>query len=82
MKVKELIEQLSQADPEKFVIISRDGEGNGYSDLADVSINNNSWNFDGYESSLGLEYLTPILEGQGYTEEDIIEGIPVVVLWP
>ena len=36
MKVKELIEQLRQADPESEVILQKDAEGNGYSPLYDV----------------------------------------------
>jgi hypothetical protein len=34
MKVKELIEQLSEMDPELEVILQKDAEGNGYSPLA------------------------------------------------
>lgn len=36
MKVKELIEELSKLDGERLVVMSKDGEGNSYSPLADV----------------------------------------------
>jgi hypothetical protein len=33
MRVKELIELLQQEDPERLVIVSKDGEGNGFSPM-------------------------------------------------
>lgn len=38
MNVKELREQLELAPDERPVILSRDPEGNGYSELADVDL--------------------------------------------
>lgn len=35
MTVRELIEQLSHVEPDRIVVMSKDGEGNGYSPLAD-----------------------------------------------
>ena len=37
MKVKELIALLSETNPELEVVLSKDGEGNSYSPLADHS---------------------------------------------
>lgn len=36
MKVKELIELLSEFNPESLVILSKDGEGNSFSPLTDL----------------------------------------------
>ena len=36
MKVAELMEALGSMNPDDLVIMSRDAEGNGYSDLASV----------------------------------------------
>ena len=48
MKVKEVLEALSKADPEAEAILQRDSEGNGYSplcgiDLKAVYIPDNTW---------------------------------------
>ena len=78
MKVKELIEELSKLDPEALVVLSRDEEGNGYSELADIASN---YKFNGED--IGHAKLTPKLKKQGYTEEDVMEaGDPCVILWP
>lgn len=61
-------------------MLSRDEEGNGFGELTSVSSKNNLFNRD--EGEVGLEYLTPDLEKQRYTSEDIGEGDPAVVLWP
>ena len=90
MKVKELIENLEDMDPEAEVILQKDPEGNGYFEL------------DGCEE---LKYLTPeaiekcdeyffVPSKSGYPlhPEDVDDGehdqdvldqtIPSVVLWP
>jgi hypothetical protein len=36
MKVSQLIERLSKCDPNALVVLSRDEEGNGYSELASI----------------------------------------------
>ena len=48
MKVKELIEELSKADPEAEAILQKDSEGNGYSPLSGIDLNavyipDNTW---------------------------------------
>lgn len=39
MKVKELIEQLNNMDPEAEIILQKDAEGNGYSPLSGADHN-------------------------------------------
>jgi len=56
MKVKELIEQLNDIDPELEVICQRDSEGNGYSPLEGVDANaiyiaETTWSGDVYDRS-------------------------------
>jgi len=77
MKVKDLIAQLQEANPEAIVIVSRDAEGNDFSPLAEVCYGND--NYD--DGDVGLDHLTPELEKQGCTEDDLIEGEEAVVLW-
>jgi hypothetical protein len=81
MKVKELIELLVGINPEMEIVMSADSEGNSYSPLRVVDTDSN--NYDSDEREIGLRSLTPDLEKQGYSEEDVMEnGEPVVVLWP
>lgn len=77
MKVKDLINLLRSADPDKIVVLSRDAEGNGYSPLAqcDPDANYKDW-------EVGLAHLTEEDKKAGYTEEDLLNGEPAVVLYP
>jgi len=83
MTVAELIQELDRIeDKTRLVIIQKDGEGNGYSPISCVEE-------DGYvaeEDWLGertLEALTPELESQGYSEEDVDEdAVPALFLIP
>lgn len=82
MKVRKLIELLQTQDPDREVILSKDGEGNSYSPACDFSTGayaaETTWC-----GSYGLEELTEELEKQGYLDEDVIEdGVPCLVLWP
>ena len=79
MTVEELISQLSRLDPQALVILQRDPEGNGYAPLSGAE-GNGAWDND--EREYGYARLTPELEKRGYSEEDCIEGVPAVVLWP
>lgn len=83
MKVKELIELLQQEDGEKEVIMSKDGEGNGFSPFADFG------NVDGYQADstwsggVGFLELTEELKKEGYGEGDVLpDGVPALVLYP
>jgi len=81
MTVKELIEFLSRHDPDRIVIMAKDAEGNGYSPLSDGWIGryraDTTWSGD-----VGLERLTPQLKKDGYSQEDVIDGDPALILCP
>ena len=82
MTVKELIETLSKCDPERVVVMSKDGEGNNFSPLADYSegayVPECTW-----AGQVMLEKLTAADRKAGYSEEDVaVNGQPCVCLWP
>lgn len=81
MTVKELIELLKLESDDRLVVMSKDGEGNDFSPLADYStasyVADSTWS-----GEIGLERLTPELRKQGYSEDDVKHGIPALVLWP
>jgi len=56
MKVKELIEQLQETDPEREVIMSKDSEGNSYSPLSGfwegAYVPDSTWGGEVYYDSL------------------------------
>lgn len=79
LTVKELIEQLHALDPNAVVIHQRDPEGNGYAPMSGVE-GNGSWNVS--DKEYGYAMLTDELRKQGYSEEDCIDGVPAVVIWP
>lgn len=79
MKVKDLIEELQKLDQEAEVILSADGEGNGFAYLDGIEVSR-------YTTRHGLEVLHPsdyleLLEElkEGGEEDDTLLG---VVLWP
>ena len=76
MTVKELIKKLQKEDPNRIVVLSIDEEGNGFKELADVQTASYQ------DGETGLEKLTPELKKQGYSEEDLLDGTPAIVLWP
>jgi hypothetical protein len=80
MKVKQLIRILEKCDPDAIVILSSDGEGNGFYELGQVDGKNNAW--DAENGRLGFARLTEDLESKGYGDEDVVEGVPAVVIWP
>ena len=85
MKVKDLIEVLKTADPERIVILQRDPEGNGYAQLDQVEIDNAVYQPSREESeAIKLERLTEKLADEGYTEEDVLKegGQKCIVLVP
>lgn len=81
MKVKELIKLLNKVDPERIVILSKDGEGNGFSPLLDLEeksyLADSTWS-----GEIGIEKLTPELIAEGYTNEDVGKGEKALVFWP
>ena len=77
--LQEMIEEDSSVG-DRIVVLSSDPEGNSFrAFFGDINTNNV---FDEDEREVRLEELTPELEEQGYSEEDIGEGKPCIVLWP
>lgn len=81
MTVSELIHELSQHDPNRLVIMSKDAEGNGYSPLSHM--------WDGaykarstWSGEVGLEALTDEYVEHGYSEDNVIKGVPALILKP
>lgn len=78
MTVKELIEILNKVEnKDKLVVMSRDPEGNGYSPMYCIDEN---CSYD--DGEIGLETLTDELKAGGYSEEDVKDGAPAIVLVP
>ncbi len=82
MNVREFIEELSTLDPEAIVIMSKDGEGNGFSPYSDYTpgfyIAETTW-YGEFHSEDEVE------EETEYDEEDraYYRSQPAaVVLWP
>ena len=86
MKVKDLIKILQTVDPDTKVLISSDAEGNSFSELADCETSyacrNDYESRHGMVYEVGIKTLTPELEEDGYTEEDVVDGESCVILWP
>ena len=81
MKVKDLIKLLQKEDQDRIVIMSKDGEGNNYSPLDEISTCSyraeTTW-----WGEVGLEELTDESIEQGYAEEDVVDGEKALCLWP
>jgi hypothetical protein len=86
MKVSELIAELQQCDPESLVVMSKDSEGNNFSPLAEIDgdsmyLADSTWSGD-----VHLRELTPELEEQGYSDDDVRTeedgAVRCIVLWP
>ena len=82
MTVRELIELLKQVEnQDRVVIVSGDSEGNRYSPLDGISlaayVADSTWS-----GECGMEALTEEDAAGGYTEEDIVDGDPCIVLCP
>lgn len=82
MKVKELIEQLQQTDPEREVIMQKDVEGNGYSPYCEFWEGAYKAETTWYGEA-GLEELDQAARDAGYSEEDVIgDGVRAIFLRP
>lgn len=77
---EKLIEMIRQADPtgKRKVYIQRDPEGNG-TPMPLYGVWACAMNADG---EVGYEKLTPELEEEGYSQEDVVEGKKVLVIQP
>lgn len=83
MKVSELIAFLEQCDPDREVILQKDGEGNGYSPLSGF-VECAYHPYNDWSGEARLESLTPELIAEGYSDEDLAyeDDWPVVILFP
>ena len=84
MKVIELIELLQKEDPDDLVVMSKDGEGNSFSPFCDINrcqyLADSTWS-----GETSLRKLTPELQKDGFTEEDIFndpDAVKAISLWP
>jgi len=78
MQIKHLIEELKEMDPDLYVVLSSDAEGNTYNFLQGIAINQKL-----SDGSIYLSELTEDLENEGYTEEDVCaDGVDCVVFYP
>lgn len=81
MTVQELIKELQEQDPNRIVILQRDGEGNGFSPLscawAGIYRAETPWH-----GEIGLETLTESDKENGFSELDLIVGVPALILRP
>lgn len=82
MKVKELKELLGKIDDNCVVIMSKDAEGNNFSPLAELEDSHCYLADSTWSGEIGLKILTPELMKEGFSEEDVIDGEPALVLWP
>ena len=84
MKVSELVALLQKEDQDDLVIMSKDGEGNGFSPLSDINkcqyLADSTWS-----GETSLRELTPELRKDGYSEEDVLDdpdAVQAITLWP
>ena len=81
--VGELMTELQKFALDRIVIMSKDAEGNSYSPLSSMRRGNykaeTTWSG---EAGLEQGQLTPELEKQGFGEEDVIDGVSSVTLYP
>lgn len=82
MKVGRLKELLKNIDNDRIIVLSRDSEGNSYSPLAEIDdsyvyVAETTWSGEIY-----IDKLTPELVKLGYSERDVADGDPALVLWP
>lgn len=85
MQLNEFIKKMQEVEAEVggdvLVLLSCDEEGNRYGDFGGVGWGH-TCEKDGREYEIGYGVITPELEEQGYTDEDLIEGEPCIALYP
>lgn len=85
MTIEQLIKQLQKIkNKNRLVVMSKDGEGNGYSPLNYIEECAYEYEEDTpWSGSIGLEKLSKKDIADGYSEEDVIkDGVPAVCLQP
>lgn len=85
MTIKELREAIAELPDDMLVVMSKDGEGNGYSPLSGVD--QSMYRADStWSGEIAIAALTDEAREQGYSDEDVgtkEDGYePAVVLWP
>ena len=81
MKVHELIEMLQEEDINREVVIAKDSEGNNYSPLEGMW--RGAYRADTtWSGEAGLERLTAEDIERGYGEEDVMDGVPALIIYP
>ena len=82
MKVKELIEELKNLNPEADVVLSKDGEGNSYSPVDSIGIGYyipwNSYSGDFYNETWDADECC--MDEQEWNEMRELNN--AIVLWP
>ena len=82
MTVAELIKLLSEVkDQNREVVQSSDGEQSSVSPTDSIE----TGSYDAYNTwsgEFGIEELTEELIDQGYTDEDVMPGVPALILNP
>ena len=81
MSVSELIAKLKDFDGSRLVVMAKDAEGNNYSPLSDFSTGAYAAKST-RRCEVGLEALTDAARANGYSEEDVVDGVAALVLWP
>jgi hypothetical protein len=82
MTVKELIQTLQEVEnQDRLVVCQSDPEGNEFSPLADLWEGAYKAETDWYGEA-GMEKLTQQDIEDGYSEEDVLDGVPAIMLVP
>ena len=82
MNVKELKKALEGVDDNRIVVMSKDGEGNSFSPLSDLDENHNYKADSTWSGEIGFAEMTEELKADGYSEGDLLDGEPALILWP
>ena len=84
--VAEMMDILSQMDPNAIVILARDAEGNGYYEFDSIDSDGTMYIPDRLgHGEIKYAVLTDEMKDNGYGSDDLAEtgqGIPCVVLYP
>ena len=82
MTVAELITELQKVDPNRIVILQKDAEGNGHKLLEGVDDNAVYEAINSWRGEVKYQTLTDEMRKQGYSDDDVGEGKPCLVLYP
>ena len=84
MKVGTLITLLQACNYDDIVILAKDTEGNGFSPLWKITTEDMYEAETTWSGQVKVRELTPELEKQGWTQEDVgdPEAVNCVTIWP